>query len=94
MTYKLQYASVRETGRSAIYVLSVEADLLEAFEVEYLAERMRERMLHLGRSVSDIVVLHGSSRETFRLSGLPYSVSKVRAALFNASISWSPISLD
>lgn len=93
MPYELHYGSLRESERAAIYVLRVDADLLDNGEVEDLAQRMRERMLHLGKSVSDVVVLHGTSRETFRLFGLPYSVSKVRAALFNASISWTPISL-
>ena len=91
--HELKYGSVREGNRSAIYVLRVESDLLDHGEIEDLAQRMRERMFHLGRSVSDVVVVHGSTRETFRLHGLPYSVSKVRAALFNAAISWSPISI-
>lgn len=93
MSYELYYGSLKESDRTAIYVLRVEADLVDDGEAEDLAQRMRERMLHLGRSVSDVVVLHGTTRETFRLFGMPFTVSKVRAALFNGSISWKPISL-
>ena len=33
--------------------------------------------------------MQGTSRETPRLSGSPYSMSLVRTALFNAAVSWT-----
>jgi hypothetical protein len=40
------------------------------------------------------VVVQGDTRETFRLFGIPYSVGRVRSAMFNAAVNWTPIDLD
>ena len=43
---------------------------------------------------ADVVVVQGGSKETLRLFGDPHSVTRVRAAMFNASVSWTPIELE
>ena len=55
---------------------------------------MREKMLARGESAADVVVVQGEAKETLRLYGAPYAVTRVRAAMFNAAISWPPIELD
>jgi hypothetical protein len=37
------------------------------------------------------VVVQGEGKETLRLFGIPYSVTRVRAAMFNAAVTWTPI---
>jgi hypothetical protein len=44
--------------------------------------------------MAEVVTMQGTSRETLRLSGSPYSMSLVRTALFNAAVSWTAINLD
>jgi hypothetical protein len=39
-------------------------------------------------------VIQGDSRETLRLFGEPYAVTRVRTAMFNAALNFSPIALD
>ena len=46
------------------------------------------------RCVSEVVVVQGYDKHTLRLYGLPYSVNRVRAAMFNAAIKWMPLALD
>ena len=55
---------------------------------------MRDKLAARGELMAEVVTMQGTSRETLRLSGSPYSVSLVRTALFNAAVSWSPINLD
>ena len=55
---------------------------------------MREKMLERGESAADVVVVEGEAKETLRLHGAPHAVARVRAAMFNAAISWTPIELD
>ena len=93
MDYKLSYGTVPDTSRSAIFVVRVEGAILESWETDDLAERFRERMRARGESVSDVVVMQGDTRETFQLLGLPYSVRKVRTALFGAAVNWTPLRL-
>ena len=54
---------------------------------------MRERMLaKRGVQYADIVVVQESSKETLRRFGdYYYSPSRVRAAMFNAALSWRPL---
>ena len=88
------YGTVRETRRTAIYAIRVQGDVLDPIETGDIAERMREKMLARGESVTDVVVVTGGSKETLRLYGAPYAVTRVRTAMFNAAISWQPIELD
>ena len=94
MSYRLSYGTVRETPRRAIHVVRVHDEILELSELDEIAERLRERLQNRGELTADVVVVQGSSKETLRLVGIPYSVSRVRAAMFNAALSWSPIELD
>ena len=59
-----------------------------------LAERMPERLASRGETMADVVVIQGDRKGTLRLFGESYSVGRVRAALFNAALSWSPLELD
>jgi hypothetical protein len=94
MTYRLSYGTVRESQRRAIHVLRVEDEILTLLEIEDLAERMRERLGHRGELTAEVVIVQGRSRETFRLFGAPYAVTRVRAAMFNAAVSWAPFALE
>ena len=59
------------------------------------AERMRQHALsRYGDQAADVVVVQGGSKETLRLFGDPHCVTRVRAAMFNATVSWTPIELD
>jgi hypothetical protein len=93
MSHQLVYGIVRESQRRVIYVLRVQDEILEPFELENIAERMRDKLAARGELMAEVVTIQGASRETLHLSGTPYSVSRVRAALFNAAISWAPIDL-
>jgi hypothetical protein len=72
----------------------VHGEILEAAEIDDIAERMRDRLQSRGEIAADVVVVQGSSKETLRLFGTPYSVARVRAALFNAAVTWTPLDLD
>jgi hypothetical protein len=88
------YGTVRETRRTAIYAIRVRGELTDPLEADDIAERMRDKMLARGEVAADVVVVEGDTKETLRLYGTPYSVARVRAAMFNAAISWKPIELD
>lgn len=77
---------VRESPRQVIYALRVHDVVLEAHEVEDAVARMRERLAHRGESSADVVMVQGDAKETLRLFGMPYSVNRVRAAMFCAAI--------
>jgi hypothetical protein len=94
MAHRLSYSTVPESPRRAIHVVRVLDEILELSELNDIAERMRERLQHRGELTADIVVVQGDSQETLRLLGIPYSVARVRAAMFNAALRWSPIALD
>jgi hypothetical protein len=88
------YGTVRDTRRNAIYVIRVKDDVIDAMEADEIAELMREKIQSRGEYAADVVVIQGEAKETLRLYGVPHSVSRVRAAMFNAAISWRPIELD
>ena len=88
------YGTVRNTMRTAIYVIRVKDDMIDPIEANEIAELMREKMLARGESAADVVVVEGEGKETLRLYGAPHAVTRVRAAMFNAAISWQPIELD
>jgi hypothetical protein len=95
MTHKLAFGIVIEAPRKVIYALRVLDDIFEYWEIDDIAEKMRKRMWSkFGDPAADVVVIQGNTRETLRLFGDPYAVSRVRAAMFNASLSFSPIDLD
>lgn len=95
MAYELAHGTVIEHRRKVIHVVRVLGEDLGAWEIEEIAEKMRERMLSkYGEQIADVVVMQGAARESFRLSGDSHAVAKVRAALFSAAIDWSPLRLD
>lgn len=85
---------VRESPRQVIYAIRVHEVILELHELENIAARMRERLAHRGELSADVVMVQGDTKETLRLFGTPYSVNRVRAAMFSAAIRWTPIELD
>jgi 2-methylcitrate dehydratase PrpD len=94
MSHRLSYGTVRDTQRQAIYVVRVQDEILDLIAVDDIATRMRERLAHRGQIPADVVVVQGRGKETLRLFGGSYSVSRVRAAMFNAAVSWNPLELD
>lgn len=86
------YGTVRDSRRSAIYAIRVQDDIIDAVEAEQIADLMREKLQSRGEMAADVV--QGHTKETLRLYGAPYSVNRVRAAMFNAAVSWQPIELD
>jgi hypothetical protein len=90
----LTYGTVRESQRQVIYAVRVHDVILELHEAENLATRMRERLAHRGELSAEVVVIQGHTKGTLRLFDSPYSVNRVRAAMFNAAIRCTPIELD
>ena len=88
------YGTVRNIKRNAIYVIRVKDDMIDPIEADEIAELMREKIQSRGEFAADVVVVEGEGKETLRLYGAPYAVARVRAAMFNAAISWRPIELD
>jgi len=91
---RFSYGTVRESPRRAIFVVRVNPGQLGPMEVEDIAERMRERLATRGEPMAQVVVVQGDSKETLRLHGDPYSVSRVRDAMFHAAIRWMALDLD
>ena len=88
------YGMVRETRRTAIYVVRVNDAFIEPEEADEIAERCARRLMSRGEIATDIVVVQGHDKDTLRLHGTPYSVNRVRTAMFNAALKWKPIELD
>ena len=94
MSHRLTYGIVRDGPRRVIHAVRVQDDILDTPEIADIAERMRERLASRGETLADVVVIQGHRKETLRLFGEAYSVGRVRAALFNAALSWSPLELE
>lgn len=95
MAHKLVYGTVLEGSHQVIHVLRVLDEILEYREIDEIAHKMRDRMLSKhGAQAAAIVVIQGNSKETLRLFGDSYEVSRVRAAMFNAALNFAPIELD
>jgi len=95
MNYRLAYAAVREHPRKVIHVVRVLDELIEPEAIDEIAARMRERVLmKQGEPEAAVVVVQGDSKDTLRLYGEPYAVTRVRAAMFNAAIRWQDFALD
>jgi hypothetical protein len=94
MTHRLEYGIVRDSPRRVIHVVRVRGAMLDVSEIGNIAERMQEKLAFRGEVVADIIMVQGSGKETLRLTGDPYSVSRVRAAMFNAALRLSPLELD
>jgi len=95
MNYRLAHAAVREHPRKVIHVVRVLDELIEPEAIDEIAARMRERVLmKQGEPEAAVVVVQGDSKDTLRLYGEPYAVTRVRAAMFNAAIRWQDFALD
>jgi translation initiation factor 1 (eIF-1/SUI1) len=94
MSYQLVYCAVRESQRRAVHAVRVHGDILEPAEIEEIADRIRDRLASRGEVTAEVVVLQGSHQHTLRFFGHPHAVTLVRAAMFNAAVSWSPLDLD
>jgi len=84
---------VRESPRQVIYAIRVHDAVLDLREIDDITARMRERLAHRGEASADVVMVQGDAKETLRLFGSPYSVNRVRAAMFSAAIRWTSIEL-
>jgi hypothetical protein len=93
--YRLVYGTVPEHPRKVIHVVRVVGELLDTDEMEEIAERLRERALTKnGEQDAAVVIVQGDSKETLRLHGEAYAVTRVRAAMFNAALKWRDFELD
>jgi hypothetical protein len=93
--HTFSYGSVPDGPRRRIHVVRVVDGMLSIEEIDDLIGKMRERMLAgYGEQLPVIVVVQGDSKETLRLFGDSHDVARVRAAMFNAAISWNPIDLE
>ncbi|MGB7257596.1 MAG: hypothetical protein ACRECC_07540 [Pseudolabrys sp.] len=95
MTHRLVHTTVVERPRKVIHVVRILDEILEIDEIDQIAERMRQRALSRhGEQSADVVVIQGDSKETLRLFGDSHPVNRVRAAMFNAALSFTPIELE
>lgn len=91
---RFSFGTVHESRRQVIYAVRVHDTILDLYEIEEVASRMRDRLTHRGEPSAEIVVVQGETKETLRLFGSPYSTNRVRNAMFNAAIRWTPIDLS
>jgi hypothetical protein len=95
MSHRFTHGTVLDTKRRVIHVVRVTDAILAPEEVDDIAARMRERALsRYGDQAANVVVVQGRTKETLRLSGDAHCVRRVRAAMFNAELRWTPIELD
>jgi hypothetical protein len=95
MTRKLMYGTVFDRPRKVIHVVRVVDAILEFPEIDDIVEKLRAHMLSkYGEQRPNIVIIHGNSRETLRLFGDPHAVTRVRAALFNVAVTFSPLEFE
>jgi hypothetical protein len=95
MTHKLVHGTVLDHPRKVIHVVRVLDEILSFVEIDDIADRMRARLLSkFGEQSPDVVVVQGAGKETLRLFGDAHAVNRVRTALFNAALNWSPLDLD
>ena len=94
MKHKLTYGVVRDHPRRVIHVVRVMDALLETDELDDIAATMRQHVLtRHGEQEAAVVVVQGDSKETLRLFGEFYAVTRVRSAMFNAAINWRAFEL-
>jgi hypothetical protein len=95
MTTELVHGTVFDYSRSVIHVVRVVDEILDFVEIHDIAEKMRSHALaRHGEQAANVVVVQGSSKETLRLFGESRAKTLVRAAMFNAAVSRSPLTLD
>ena len=95
MEPKLVHATVSDGPRKVIHAVRILGGPLELTEVNDIAGRTREYLLAKhGEQFAAVVIVQGGSKETLRLFGEPYAVSRVRAAMFHAAVNWRPFDLN
>lgn len=94
MTPRFVHGIVEAQPRKVIHVIRVVDDVLSLAQVHEVAELRQHALSRYGDQAADVVVVQGGSKETLRLIGDPHCVTRVRAAMFNAAVSWTPIELD
>ena len=95
MTRKLLQGIVSDRSRHVLHVVRVLDDILDLAEIDEIADRMCARVLaRHGDQTPNVVVVQGDTKETLRLFGESHAIGVVRAALFNAAVTWSPLELD
>jgi hypothetical protein len=95
MMRKLVHGIIIDHPRQIIHVVRVIDEILEFSEFNDIAEKMRAYALSRhGEQTPNVVVIQGNTKENLRLFGDLHAVSRVRAALFNAEVSWSPLDLE
>jgi hypothetical protein len=95
MSYKLTYGIVKYRARKVVHVVRNTGGDLALPEINDVVEMVWERMLSRhGEQTTAVVFVQGNTKETLRLFGDSYAVALVRTAMFDAAVSWSPISLD
>jgi hypothetical protein len=95
MTHRLVYGTVLDRPRKVIHVVRVVDAILEFPEIDDIVEKLRAHILSkYGEQHPNIVIIHGNSREALRLFGDPHAATRVRAALFNVAVIFSPLKLD
>jgi hypothetical protein len=95
MTHKLVHGTVVDSARKVIHAVRVLDEILDYREIDDIAEKMRARVLsRYGEQAASVVVIQGDTKETLRLFGESYAVERVRTAMFNAALSFSPIELE
>jgi hypothetical protein len=92
---KLVHGTVIDRPRQIIHVVRVIDEILKFAEIDDIAEKMRAYVLsRRGEQMPNVVIVQGNTRENLRLFGDTHAVNRVRAALFNADVSWSPLDLE
>lgn len=95
MSYQLLYSAVHENPRKVIHAVRLIDTLLDDAALAELAERIRERIFtKTGEQYAAVVVVQGHDKETLRLFGDAYAVTRVRTAMFNAALRWTGFALD
>jgi hypothetical protein len=95
MRCKLMRAAVPDRPRQPIHVVRIVDDILDFPEIDALAEHMRAWLLsRYGEQTPNLVIVQGNSKETMRLIGEPHAVTRVRAAMFNAAVSWVAFEIE
>jgi hypothetical protein len=77
-----------------MHVVRVQDEILEPFDLENIAELMRDKLPARGELMAEVVTMQGTSREMLRLSGTPYPCRVCAPRCFNAAVSRAPIDLD
>ena len=62
---QLVYGIVRESQRRVIHVVRVQDKILGPYELDDIAERMREKLASRGELTAEVVVVQGASKRRF-----------------------------